>query len=145
MLLAHFIEENEYKLCVHPRLLYPQETAVEVKEVTLSVHDDFDGSSAALRGWLASAGPDAGWELLSPGPSTGQGIADQIGLVLDSSVALLELYDRVRSWISQRKQDDAKPVTAVTVVEIKGKLYEMVVTLNPLNDEVREGRGGRAS
>jgi hypothetical protein len=131
--------------CVYIRDLYiQQETAVKVKEVTLSVHDDFDGSSAALRGWLASAGPDAGWELLSPGPSAGQGIADQIGLVLDSSVALLALYDRVRSWISQHRED-AKPVTAVTVLEIDGKMYEMVVTLNPLNDERTEDHGGRAS
>ena len=117
---------------------------MEVKELTLSVADDFDGSSAALRGWLASAGPDAGWELLSPEPSAGQGIADQIGLVLDSSVALLELYDRVRSWISRRRED-AKPVTAVTVVEIDGKMYEMVVTLNPLSDDESEDHGGRAS
>lgn len=106
---------------------------MEVKEVTLSVLDDFDGSSAALRGWLMSAGPDAPWQVRPSAPSEGQGIAEQIELSLESSVALLVLYDRVRLWISRRGKQ-AKPVTAVTVVEIDGTMYELIVTLNPLEN-----------
>jgi hypothetical protein len=117
---------------------------VEVKEVTLSLCDDFDGSGLALRGWLTSAGPDVGWEVLAPTPSEGQGIADQIALAVESSVGLLELYDRVRLWISHRRED-AKPVTAVTVVEVDGKPYQLVVTLNPLEGRTRKDRDGRAS
>jgi hypothetical protein len=117
---------------------------VEVKEVTLSVHNDFDGSSLALRGWLTSAGPDVGWEMLAPAPSEGQGIADQIALAVESSVGLLELYDRVRLWISHRREN-AKPVTAATVVEVDGKLYQLVVTLNPLEGHTLKDHGGRAS
>jgi hypothetical protein len=107
---------------------------VEVNEVALSIPDDLDGSSAALRGWLMSAGPDVPWRVLPPAPSEGQGIAEQIALSLESSAALVAVYDRVRLWISRRGKH-AKPVTAVTVVEIDGTKYELIVTLNPLEND----------
>lgn len=115
---------------------------MEVNEVSLRVHDDFDGSSLALRGWLESAGPDVGWEVLAPAPSEGQGIAGQIELTVESAVGLLALYDRVRRWISNRRADE-KSVTAQTVVEVQGKPYLLVVTLNPLEASIRKDRGGR--
>ena len=117
---------------------------MEVKEVTLSVHNDFDGSGLALRGWLTSAGSDTGWEVLAPTPSEGQGIADQIALAVESATGLLELYDRVRLWISHRREN-AKPVTAATVVEVDRKPYQLVVTLNPLEGHAAKDHGGRAS
>lgn len=115
---------------------------MEVNEVSLRVQDDFDGSSLALRGWLMSAGPDVGWEVLAPAPSEGMGIAGQIELAVESAVGLLALYDRVRLWISNRSAD-AKPVTAKIVVEVEGKPYLLVVTLNPLEASIRKDRGGR--
>jgi hypothetical protein len=122
----------------------PREAIVEVKGVTLSVGDDLDGSGLALRGWLTSAGAGAGWEVLAPAPSEGQGVSGHVVLAIESSVGLLELYDRVRLWISHRRTE-AKPVTAVTAVEVDGKPYQLVVTLNPLEDSIRKDRGGRAS
>ncbi len=92
-----------------------------------------------MRGWLASANPDLPWKVLPPSPSEGQGVADSIELALESANALLEIYDHVRRWISNRGKH-AKPVTAQAVVEIDGKPYELIVTLNPV-----ERGSGRAS
>lgn len=44
---------------------------------------------------------------------------------------MLEIYGRVREWMSNRGKH-AKAVTATAVIELDGKTYEMVVTLNPL-------------
>jgi hypothetical protein len=110
-----------------------EETAAGIKAVTLSVPADLDGSTSALRTWLTSAGAD-GWRVLPPGSSDGQGIAEQVELALDSSVAALALYDRVRLWI-RRRGNRARPVTAVLVVEIDGTKYKLVVTLSPLEND----------
>jgi hypothetical protein len=123
---------------------------VEIRGLTLSVDDDLDGTTAALRGWLESVEPGAPWRVCPPAPSEGQGIADSIELALESTGAFLEVYDHVRQWIGNRGKR-AKPVTAQAVVEIDGreyeavveidgKEYELVVKLNPL-----ERGNGRAS
>jgi hypothetical protein len=104
---------------------------MEVREVTLAVPDDIDGSGNALRGWLRSAGPEAKWRLLPPQPSDGQGPLETIAVLLDSSAAALTLYDRVRLWIDHRGKR-AKRVTAVAVVEMDGVRRKVTVTIEPL-------------
>jgi hypothetical protein len=109
------------------------ETTVEIKAVTLSIPGDLDGSTSALRAWLTSAGAD-GWKVLPPGPSDGQGIADQIEIALDGSVAALALYDRARLWIHRRRKR-ARSVRAAVIVEDDGSEYKLVVTLSPLEND----------
>ena len=110
------------------------EGLVELREVTLAVPDDIDGSGAALRGWLRSAGPEAPWRTLPPQTSDGQGAIETIAVVLDSTVAALTLYDRVRLWIDHRGQR-AKRVTATVVVEIDGIQRKVTVTMEPMEDD----------
>lgn len=106
---------------------------MKVREVTLSIDNDLDGTAVALRGWLASAGAEVPWTVLPPGRSEGQGVGETIALGVESASALLEIYDHVRRWISNRGKH-AEPVTATVLAEIDGKTYEMVVTMNPLDD-----------
>jgi len=107
---------------------------VELREVTLAVPDDIDGGGAALRGWLRSAGPDVPWRVLPPEPSDGQGALETIAVMLDSAVAVITLYDRVRLWIEHRGQR-AKRVMATAVVEIDGVRRKVTVTMEPPEDD----------
>lgn len=109
----------------------PQDSEVQVGEVSLSIPDDIDGSGAALRGWLMSAGPEAPWRLLPAGSSDGQGPAETIGLVLDSAAATVALYDRVRLWLSRRKPREPK-VSLTTVVKLGENAYKLTISLDPL-------------
>jgi hypothetical protein len=103
---------------------------MEVRDVTLAVAGDNDGSEAALRGWLMSAGPDVPWTLRPPAASAGQGLADGIGLGLSSAAAAVELYDRVRQWITSRGQQ-ARPVTVRVVLDDQGSAQTVTVTIDP--------------
>lgn len=107
---------------------------MELRELTLAVPDDMDGSGAALRGWLRSAGPEAPWQVLPPQPSDGQGALEAIAVVLNSTVAALTLYDRVRLWIDRRGKR-AKRVTATAVLEIDGIRRKVTVTMEPMEDD----------
>jgi hypothetical protein len=114
---------------------------MEIREITLSVADDIDGSGMALRGWLASVGPGTGWTVQSAAPSDGQGVAQDIAVYLDSAVAALTLYDRIRQWITSRGKQ-AKPVTVTATVET-GKIRSAVtVTIDPQAIEDSDGRAG---
>jgi hypothetical protein len=102
---------------------------MEVREVALTVGHDEDGGAAALRGWLSSAGPAAPWQLREPGPAAGMaGVAETIGLYLDSTVAALTLYDRVRQWMAMHRRRPA--VTAVLILEEAGSRCTVTVTLD---------------
>jgi hypothetical protein len=117
----------------------PQQQAVAVNTITVSLPDDTDGSGADLRGWLTSAGPDAPWRLLPQPPSEGQGPAETVGLVLDSAAASVALYDRFRLWLTRRRSRPAR-VRLTADVEIDGKAYTLTVTLDP-----RESENGRTA
>lgn len=118
---------------------FPQEAAAEIREILLSVPGDVDGSGADLRGWLLSAGREAPWRVLPQAPADGQGVAEQIALVLPSAAAAVALYDRVRLWLS-RRAPRPKPLRMTGIVEIEGRRYALTVSLEPL-----EAGNGRAS
>jgi hypothetical protein len=117
----------------------PQQHAVTVSTVTLSLPGDDDGSAADLRGWLKSTGPDAPWRLLPQPPSEGQGPAETVGLVLDSTAATVALYDRFRLWLSRRRSRTTR-VRLTAEVELAGQAYTLTVTLDP-----RESEDGRTA
>jgi hypothetical protein len=116
----------------------PAEALVELLEVTLAVPDDSDGSGAALRGWIRSAGPEMPWRVRPPepadGPADGQGALETISVVLDSAVAMLTLYDRVRLW-NEHRRGRARRVTATMVLEIDGVRRKVTVTVDPPQDD----------
>ncbi len=111
---------------------------MEIREVSLEVTDDLDGSGTALRGWLTSTGPETGWIVQPARRSDGQGLAQDITLYLNSAVAALSLYDRVRQWITSRGKQ-AKPVVITAAVEAEGVRSTVTVTLEP---KALEGRRG---
>jgi hypothetical protein len=117
----------------------PQQQAVAVSTITLSLQDDTDGSAADLRGWLRSAGTDAPWILLPQPPSEGQGPAETVGLVLSSAAAASALCDRFRLWLTRRRSRPAR-VRLTADVELDGKAYTLTVTLDP-----RESGNGRTA
>jgi hypothetical protein len=104
---------------------------VGIREVYLSVPDDLDGSAADLRGFLLSAGPHMPWQLGPQAPSAGQGLAESIGLVLDSAAAGVALWDRCRLWLKQRRQHETRVMVTATI-ELDGQLYKMIVSLDPV-------------
>jgi Effector Associated Constant Component 1 len=114
---------------------------MQVSHVTLAVADDDDGGGRALRGWLASAGPGTGWTLLPEPRSAGMGLAQDIAVSLDSAVAALTLYDRVRQWITSRGRQ-AKAVTVTATVATAERRTTVTVTLDPntLRDDGGQAR-----
>ena len=105
----------------------------EIREVTITLPYDVTGASVDLQGWLTTAGPDVPWHLLPQPSSDGQGVAETIGLLLDSSAAAVALYDRVREWLAQRKPRDTH-VRVSADVELNGKKYQLTVILEPEED-----------
>jgi hypothetical protein len=110
-----------------------------MKEVLLYIEDDHDGSTEALRGWLASAGPDAPWRVEPPGPSDGMGagVEQYISLAFGAtgaSAALGDLARRIWEWRRNRGGDGKLPAVKVPV-EIEGQWYEMNVTFTPIEGD----------
>ena len=111
----------------------PEVKPEDIGEITIALPDDISGASVDLREWLASAGPDAQWRLLTQQPSDGQGPAETIGLLLGSSASAVTLYDRIREWLTQRKPHDTQLLISA-VIELDGKKYQLAVSLEPAED-----------
>lgn len=105
----------------------------EIGEVTIALPDDITGACVDLQGWLTAAGSDVPWRLLPQPPSDGQGVAETIGLVLDSAASAVALYDRIREWLAQRKPHDTQ-LRVSADLELDGKKYQLTVTLEPGED-----------